>query len=144
MKYASGILPIAADTKKLCLAWRSPEIREGDRWGIIGGMQKANMDLKATAILELAEETGYSGPLELHQAFIWRLVGFEYHSFVGIVPTAFQFNPEPKYAWENSFLEWFEYQDLQRLLTESPLHFHKGVVSLFKESKSLIERFLDV
>ena len=141
MKIASGILPIAADTKKICLAWRSPEVREGNRWGVIGGMSKGNMTPELTAKVELVEETGYSGPIELHQAFVCRLRGFQYHNFIGIVPTAFTFNPAEEFAWETSYLEWMPYQQIQTMIREKSSKFHKGLLQLLRESKSLIEGY---
>jgi len=138
MNLASGILPIAADTKKICLAWRSPEVREGNRWGVIGGMCKAGKTPEASALLELAEEMGYSGPIELHHAFICRLRGFEYHHFIGIVPTAFTFNPAEEFAWETSFIEWMPYKQIQTMIQDQSSKFHHGLLRLFKESSALI------
>ena len=137
MNLASGILPIAVDTRKLCLAWRSPEVREGNRWGVIGGMCKSETP-EASALLELAEEVGYSGPIELHQAFICRLKGFEYHHFIGIVPTAFVFNPGEEFAWETSFIEWMSYKQIQTMIQNQTSKFHHGLLRLFKESNALI------
>lgn len=141
MNVASGVLPIAADTKKICLAWRSPEVREGNRWGVIGGMCKGKILPEANALVELAEETGYSGPIELHQAFLCRLRGFRYHNFVGIVPTAFTFDPPEEFAWETSRLEWLPYEQIQTMIQEQSSTFHKGLLQLFLESKSLIEEY---
>lgn len=138
MNLASGILPIAADTRKICLAWRSPDVREGNRWGVIGGMCKAGNTLEASALLELAEEIGYSGPIELHHAFVCRLKGFEYHNFVGIVPTAFTFNPTEEFAWETSFIEWISYKQIQTMIQNQTSKFHSGLLKLLKESNVLI------
>jgi 8-oxo-dGTP pyrophosphatase MutT (NUDIX family) len=140
MKFASGILPIAADTKKICLAWRSPDVREGNRWGVIGGMKKAGKSLEESAKIELDEEMGYSGPIELHRAFLCRLRDFEYQNFIGVVPTAFSFNPDEKFEWETSFIGWYSYKTVCEMMQEDPARFHKGMIQLFQESKELIER----
>jgi 8-oxo-dGTP pyrophosphatase MutT (NUDIX family) len=139
MNLASGILPIAADTRKICLAWRSPKVREGNRWGVIGGMCKAGRSPEDSALLELAEETGYSGPIELHQAFVCRLRGFQYHNFIGIVPTAFTFDPPEEFAWETSYLEWMPYEQIQTIVQNRSSKFHKGLLQLLRESDSIIQ-----
>jgi 8-oxo-dGTP pyrophosphatase MutT (NUDIX family) len=143
MKLASGILPIAQDTRQICIAWRSPEVREGNRFGTIGGMCKTGKSPKESALIELDEEMGYTGPIELHKAFVCRLKGFEYHNFIGTVPTAFTLDPEKKYEWETSFIEWMEYDRIQNLMAGHAKLFHKGLIQLFRESKSLIEAFLE-
>jgi 8-oxo-dGTP pyrophosphatase MutT (NUDIX family) len=143
MKLASGILPITKDTRRICLAWRSHEVNDGNRFGTIGGMCKADTSPKESALLELDEETGYNGPIELHKAFVCRLKGFEYHNFIGIVPTAFSLDPTEKYEWETTFIEWMEYDHILRLMEEHPKLFHRGLIQLFKESKLLIQAFLE-
>lgn len=141
MKCASGILPIAYNSKQICLAWRSPEVPNGNRWGVIGGMCQTGTP-KDNAVRELAEEVGYIGPIELHQAFVCHKTGFEYHNFVGIVPRAFKFDPQELYAWETSFIDWFTYQQIQTMVHEQPSNFHKGLILLWKESNRLIETLI--
>lgn len=141
MNVASGILPIAADTKKICLAWRSPSVREGNRWGVIGGMCKAKTPPEDSAVIELIEETGYIGPIQLHRAFVCRLRGFRYHNYIGIVPTAFMLHPPDEFAWETSFIEWMSYQQIQTMIQDSSSKFHKGLLQLFRESEKLIEEY---
>jgi 8-oxo-dGTP pyrophosphatase MutT (NUDIX family) len=139
MNLASGILPIAENTRKICLAWRSPAVREGNRWGVIGGMCKVGSSPEDSAVIELIEETGYIGPIRLHRAFICRLRGFEYHNFIGMVPAAFTFNPDEAFKWETSFLEWFTFRQVQTMIEEKSSNFHKGLLQLWRESNSLIE-----
>ena len=143
MKVASGILPIAEDTRRICLSWRSREVSDGNRFGTIGGMLKAGKTPKESALIELDEEMGYNGPIELHKAFLCRLKGFEYHNYIGIVPTAFKLDPKKEFAFETDFIEWMEYKHIQDLMEEHPKLFHKGLIQLFKESRLLIEAFLD-
>jgi 8-oxo-dGTP pyrophosphatase MutT (NUDIX family) len=143
MKVASGILPIAKDTRRICLAWRSKEVKEGNRFSTIGGMLKTGKTPKQSALIELDEETGYNGHIELHNAFVCRLTGFQYHNFIGVVPTAFGLRPEEEFKWETDFIEWMEYPHINSLMESHPKLFHKGLIQLFHESKALIEAFLE-
>ena len=139
---ASGILPIASNTKNICLSWRSPEIRQGDVWGIVGGMVKDGLSVAAGALLEMDEEVGYHGPIELHQAHVQRRKGFEYHGFIGIVPEEFTFQPQPEFAFETSFITWMPYSQVLHLVTVESRTFHPGLVELLRESDVLIRSFL--
>ena len=141
MNVASGILPIAEDSKKICLAWRSPSVSNGDCWGIIGGMCKAGTSPEDNAVVELIEEVGYTGAVRLHSAFVCRWRGFEYHNFIGIVPTAFEFNPHEMFRCENNCIVWFPFWQIDTMLANKPSHFHKGLVKLWAESRSLIKEF---
>jgi len=60
---------------------------------------------------------------------------------VGIVPTAFTFDPPEEFAWETSRLEWLPYEQIQTMIQEQSSTFHKGLLQLFLESKSLIEEY---
>ena len=66
---ASGILPIAKDTGRICLAWRNEECHQGDCWGGIGGAVQKGKSPEESAKAEMAEETGYDGAIETHPAF---------------------------------------------------------------------------
>lgn len=143
LKLASGILPIATDTGNLCLGWRSKEIREGNVWGVIGGMVKDGLTVEEGAILEMHEEVGYYGHIDLHKAHVHRRPGFQYHAFIGIVPTQFQFNPQPEFAFETSFISWMSYQTVTNLIASDSHTFHPGVVELFRESGDLIQRLIN-
>ena len=143
MNVGSGILPIANDTGKICLAWRSPSVRDGNRWGVIGGMCKAGSSPEDNARVELIEETGYIGAITLYKAFVCRLRGFEYHNFLGVVPTAFIFNPDEMFKWETSFIEWFTFHQIQSMIEKNSLNFHKGLLQLWKESNDLINQIAE-
>ena len=141
MNLASGILPIAEDTKKIALAWRSSRVSNGNRWGVIGGMCKIGTSPEDNAVVEFIEETGYNGPIRLHSAFVCRWRGFEYHNFIGIVPTAFEFAPDEMFRCENSCIVWYPFLQVDEMITNKPSHFHKGLLKLWVESRSLIEGF---
>jgi 8-oxo-dGTP pyrophosphatase MutT (NUDIX family) len=139
---ASGILPIAANTKNLCLSWRAPGIRQGDVWGIVGGMVEDGSSVASSALREMGEEVGYYGPIELHQAHISSRKGFQYHSFIGIVPEEFEFKAEPEYLFETSFIAWLPYSIVIQIAMEKPHQFHPGLLELLRESDALIRRFV--
>jgi 8-oxo-dGTP pyrophosphatase MutT (NUDIX family) len=138
---ASGILPICSSTKQICLAWRSTEVKEGDRWGCIGGMMKESLSPQDSALTELLEEVGYSGPIELVPAFLHVRKGFVYHNFLGIVPEPFLYDPLPEFAWETTHIEWMSYDHAQKLVASTPKSFHRGVVELFDKSHDLILKY---
>jgi 8-oxo-dGTP pyrophosphatase MutT (NUDIX family) len=144
MNTASGILPIAKDTGKICLAWRSSRVNKGNCWCVIGGMCKAGSSPEDSAVIEVIEETGYIGAIKLYKAFVCRLHGFEYHNFIGVVPEMFYFNPDEMFKWETSFIEWFTFHQIQMMIAEKPSNFHKGLIQLWKESNSLINQIAEV
>ena len=92
MKHGSGILPITR-SGKICLAWRSPEVKVGNCWGCIGGMIHDGLSDSASALVEMEEEVGYTGPIELVPAFVFTSRHFRYANFLGIVPGVFPFLP---------------------------------------------------
>ena len=143
MKLASGILPIADNTKEICLSWRSPEIPEGDCWGVIGGMLKDGKSFKENALIELEEEMGYNGPIELHHALQWKVRGFTYQNFLGVVPEPFPLAPtDPEFAKETSFIEWMPFSKVYELVDLSPYQFHKGLLRLLIENQKQIWELL--
>jgi hypothetical protein len=143
MKFASGLLPIATSTKELCLAWRSPEIEAGNRYGVIGGMLKDGLDLKQNALVELAEEVGYRGPVELHSAFAFTTPTFHYQNFIGIVPEPFEFHPMPEYMYETSFISWLPLNTIMSAAEQNPKLFHAGLLALLRNSYDLIVKLLE-
>lgn len=68
---ASGILFVARDTGQVCLAWRNAKVHQGDCWGVVGGAVKDGMTPAQSAVVEAKEEVGYSGPIELHPAYVF-------------------------------------------------------------------------
>jgi len=69
---ASGILPVCPSTGRIGLAWRSADVHIGNCYGGIGGAVKKGMSPAESAKHELAEETGYSGSINLIPAYIFR------------------------------------------------------------------------
>lgn len=141
-KYGSGILPIATNTKRMCLTWRSSEVTQGDCWGVVGGNLQNGKTLEESAIEELGEELGYRGDIQMHKAYQNRTGNFEYHTFIGIVPMEFKYNPEPDFAWETDFIAWLEYGHIRYMLKKNEKDFHPGFVKFLKDKNDMIESFL--
>jgi RNA:NAD 2'-phosphotransferase (TPT1/KptA family)/8-oxo-dGTP pyrophosphatase MutT (NUDIX family) len=139
---ASGILAIAKDTKRLCLAWRNVQVHTGDCWGLIGGAVKDGMEPAASAKSEMKEEVGYAGGVELHPGYVFQDNGFSFHNFVGLVDGEFSFNPAPRHAWETDYIEWFTLDEILADMKENQGDFHPGVITFFKESRELIEKLV--
>jgi 8-oxo-dGTP pyrophosphatase MutT (NUDIX family) len=137
---ASGILAIARDTKRLCLAWRSAGVIEGDCWGTIGGAVKHGFSPADSAKVEMREEVGYDGDLELHAGHIFKAGKFRYHNFVGIVDSEFELNPAPCHAWETDAIEWRTLEDIEKDIEENPGDYHPGLIRFLKKSRGLIHR----
>jgi 8-oxo-dGTP pyrophosphatase MutT (NUDIX family) len=137
---ASGILPICTTTGRICFAWRSPYVNEGRCWGTIGGAVKEGMQPAESAEEELQEETGYSGGMTLHPAYVFADRGFRYFNFIGEVGREFGFHPMSDSAWETEALEWMGLDEALAYMKSSPGDFHHGVVALFKNSGQLIRQ----
>jgi hypothetical protein len=105
-------------------------------------MVKDHLSILDGALLEMGEEVGYYGAVEAHQAFIMRRRGFEYHNFIGIVPSEFPFKPEPEFAYETSFISWMPYERALQLAATEPHTFHPGLLEFLRESDELIRKFL--
>lgn len=142
MKQGSGILAIAKDTKRICLAWRSQEIRQGDCFGMIGGMVKDGLTVEEGALLEMKEEVGYEGPIEMHASYVMRSGDFEYHSFIGVVPSEFDFKPMPEFAFETDFILWVSHDRLKELIADDSSDFHPGMLKFLREAANQIQQFV--
>lgn len=139
---ASGVLPICPTTKRICLAWRSPDVHIGDCWGTIGGACKEGMSLSNSAKAELKEETGFGGGVTMYPAFVFQSGSFSYHNFIGVVGSEFSFRPQSEHHWETTGLEWFTLEQIYQMMEKDSGSFHPGLISLFKSSKNDIERLV--
>jgi len=132
----AGILPIACTTGRLLIAHRSGQVMEPYTWGVWGGKvdDEQAMDLEGEAKREFQEETGYSGSIEMHPAYVFRSSGgFEYHNFIGVLENEF----EPRHNWETANHRWLTWEELQEL---SPKHF--GLEALLSNSGSQIQQII--
>lgn len=137
---ASGILPVCTTTGRICFAWRSPEVQQGSCWGTIGGAIQRGMQPGESAKEELWEETGYSGGMTLHPAYVFQSGTFRYFNFIGETAQEFDFQPQSDAVWETEGLEWFTLPQVREYMAKSPHEFHSGVIALFKNSGKLIEQ----
>ncbi len=132
----AGVLPIAQSSGRILAAMRSEDVNEPNTWGVIGGKldeYDGESDVKAAAMREFKEETGYHGSLKLHPAYVFKAeqngeVVFTYHNFIGIIPEEF----DAKVDWETAYFKWVMLDDLLNL---SPIHF--GLKNLLKDGKSM-------
>jgi 8-oxo-dGTP pyrophosphatase MutT (NUDIX family) len=144
-KQASGVLPIAKDTKQICLNLRSNIVssiidRQRIRrqcWGTFGGALEGSPESNAKN--ELKQETGYNGPLELFPAFHYKDGAFEYFNFIGLVPRQedLMFNPEAGSSWESSGLDWFPAEEIVGQNGARGYRFHDGPTALLSDGKSV-------
>jgi 8-oxo-dGTP pyrophosphatase MutT (NUDIX family) len=135
---ASGVLPVCTSTGRVCLAWRSPHVNQGNCWGTIGGAVKEGMTPEASARHELSEETGYRGSLSLHPAYTFKSGKFSYRNYIGEVGHEFDLRPQGDSAWETEALEWGGLDEWMREARAKPGDFHPDVLALLRESGGLI------
>ena len=140
--YGSGVLPIARDTQRIGLVWRSRWVRVGNCWGTIGGINESGGPLGENARKELREETGYSGEIDLRLLSVFSGYRFRYYNFAGIVPFEFVREVTAEHSWENDSLHWFQLSEILHLLRSRPESFHFGVTELFQYGSALIVRIL--
>ena len=110
----AGVLAVAEDTGRFLVGLRGEKTFEPGTWGTIGGRHEPqDKDLRATALREFQEETGYAGPMELIPIMDFKDPDvFQYRTYLGILPTE---NIEFKSNAENTDLKWFSYEELQKL-----------------------------
>jgi 8-oxo-dGTP pyrophosphatase MutT (NUDIX family) len=73
-------------------------------------MDPEDETLADTAIRELVEETGYTGPITLTPGENVRHGRTEGHIFLGVVPREFR----PKLNWEHTSAKWVRPEQLKR------------------------------
>jgi 8-oxo-dGTP pyrophosphatase MutT (NUDIX family) len=146
---ASGILPIANSTKKICLALRSAQVHSRINgqtvqqrcWGTIGGALDGLSPVE-NAKQEMHEETGYSGSfLQVVPAYVFKSGNFTYSNFIGLVEDEFPFAPSSGHSWETDGITWASYEDILKQMPKYKNHpFHDGLVALFQHSGSIIKK----
>jgi ADP-ribose pyrophosphatase len=104
-RQGAGCIIFAEDTGRFLLSLRSAEVLEPHTWGIWGGAVPTGMDLQTSVRLEVLEETGYRGRIELIELCEYRDVasGFRYQNYLGVVPSEF----DPMLNWESDDARWF-------------------------------------
>lgn len=146
---ASGILPICTTTGRICLAWRSSAVEDGDCWGTIGGAIQAGMSPEMSAKEELKEEVGYYGNIRLIPAFVFTHGKFKYHNFLGLVSSEFDLNPmqggshKLQFTDETDALAWMTWDDLQQDMKSNPGDYHAGIFKLLQQSGDQIREICE-
>ena len=143
---ASGILPICTSTGRICLAWRSGWVKEGDCWGTIGGAIQKGMSPADSAKEEMREEVGYAGGIRLIPSFVFIDGSFKYYNFLGLVPSEFELHPMQggssnlQFSDETDAIAWFTWEDLQNDIKENTGDYHSGVLKLLQQSGDQIRQ----
>lgn len=102
----AAILPLARTTGRVLVGLRSRRVPRPLTWAPFSGHTKRGETPKETALRELAEETGYTGPMVLRQA------GPRF--FVAIVPDEFP----PILNWEHEDAAWLDPDVAQALMED--------------------------
>lgn len=135
---AAGILPIAKDSGKILLSYRSKYVNEPNTWGIWGGaVDKIEDSVLNTARKEFKEETKFSGTIILIPSFIFKSPNntFEYHNFIGILDSEFI----PKLDWETEKFKWVTFDEMLLLPNK-----HFGLKSLINNDLNTIKHYSEV
>jgi 8-oxo-dGTP pyrophosphatase MutT (NUDIX family)/predicted nucleotidyltransferase len=114
---AAGIVLYAEDTGRYGLQQRSDDINDPGMWAAWGGGREPGETLEQCARRELAEESGYTGPIKLHHL----ASNPKYTTFIGVVPH--EFEPQANDEWKNYC--WTEAGDW-------PSPMHPGVTAALK------------
>ena len=92
---AAGCIIVAEDTGRWCLQQRSDTVSDPGVWAAWGGGRETGETLEQCAARELAEESGYTGPLKLKRL----AENNKYTTFIGIVPH--EFEPRACSEWKD-------------------------------------------
>lgn len=111
---AAGILFHHPETNTYLLGHRSPEVHQGDTWGIPGGAIDPGEEPYQAALREAQEEFGH---VPQHKVTgIHKVVpvpDWAYHTVVADVTE--QFEPEYDHSWETQGHGWFTPEEIQKL-----------------------------
>ena len=129
------MLAVAEDTGRFLVGLRSDSVVEPGTWGTIGGRKDPrDENLKATALREFQEETGYAGSIELIPIMNFKDPDvFEYRTYLGILPSE---QVEFKSNSENVELRWCTYEELQKLDDK-----HYGLTVLLDVAGEALQEF---
>ena len=127
-KAGAGCIIVAKDTKRLLIPHRSISVEQPNTWGVWGGAIDYGETPESAVKLEVEEEAGYSGPLNIVPAYVFKDAnsGFQYFNFIAIVAKEFI----PRLNWETQGYVWCTLDNLPE-----PLHF--GLKALLNDPDSL-------
>lgn len=111
---AAGMLFHHPETDSYLLAHRSPEVDQGDTWGIPGGAIDPGEDPYQAALREAEEELGHVPHHEVTKIHTASPVpDWSYHTVMADVPD--QFEPEYDDLWETQGHGWFTPEEIAGL-----------------------------
>jgi len=92
---AAGCILYAKDTGNYGLQQRSDTVNDPGLWAAWGGGKEPGETAEQCTIRELAEESGYTGPIELKHLD----ENSKYVTFIGVIPH--EFKPQPCSEWKD-------------------------------------------
>lgn len=126
----AGCIVRARSTGRILIGMRSGEVNEPFTWGTWGGAVDPGEDGMAAARRELAEESGYEGPLDMRLIHTFRHPsGFVYETYLGETDQEF----EPNLCCETAEARWF-----MPGRWPAPLHF--GLAEVIESNEWLARR----
>jgi len=132
----AGILPICTTTNRILVGLRSSNVNSPNTWGTFGGkVEGDDNNLKDVALREFQEEAGYSGPIKLIPAYVFRDGEFTYHNFIGLVEKEFT----PSLDWETDEAIWFTFEEVLNIPNK-----HFGLELLLNNSFNIIKKYVGV
>ena len=113
----AGVLPICKKTGRILVAYRGEYVNEPHTWNLFGGkIESFDKNIQEVAKREFVEETKFNGKIQLIPVYIYKVKGFEYHNFIGLIEDEF----EPKLDWETEKTKWLNFEEFMKLY---PKHF---------------------
>jgi 8-oxo-dGTP pyrophosphatase MutT (NUDIX family) len=114
---AAGLLMRRGDGRVL-LVLRSQEVLDPGVWGIPGGRIEPGYEAEDAAVQEALEELGSLPAMKIsRKRNVYKSGGFQYTTFLALVPEKAAAAWEPTLNWENDEWGWFGLDALP-----SPLH----------------------
>lgn len=108
----AGVLPISKDSGRALLNFRSGKVSVPHTFSVWGGFSdEEDRDPKQTAMRELVEESGYTGPINLVNSSESVFDDFVYVTFLGLVDNEFT----PTLTTESADFRWVTYSELVAL-----------------------------
>lgn len=145
---ASGILPVCPKTGRVGVILRSSEVDYPNTYSTIGGAVKRGLSPSQNAKVELQEETGYKGGINLIPAYVFSSGGFKYHNFIGVVTKEFGLHPMSgesagiEFSDENTSLTWVTWDELMEDIKTNASDYHPEFLKFLRHSGSQIEQAL--
>lgn len=123
---AAGAFVVAADTGRILMQKRGKDGDFAGTWGQFGGGMEPGETREAAVQRELAEETGYTGPIFMRALKANVDAHFTYHNHAAVVPSEFT----PVTNGETEDHVWCEYG-------QWPTPLHPGVQRTFNDPVSV-------